>query len=47
MQLDPDTVLEGKGIAMAPFDVKSRVYTAVVDLARMSIIKVLGHPLPL
>jgi hypothetical protein len=37
--------LDWSGVAVVPFDVKTRVYTAVVDLARMDVIKVLaGSP---
>jgi hypothetical protein len=33
--------LDWSGIAVVPFDVKTRVYTAVVDLAQVTVIKVL------
>lgn len=33
--------LDWSGIAVVPFNVKTRVYTAVVDLAQMTVIKVL------
>ena len=35
--------LEWNGVAVVPFDVKTRVYTAVVDAAGMEVIKVLAE----
>jgi hypothetical protein len=35
--------LDWSGVAVVPFNVKTRVYTAVVDLARMSVIRVLAE----